>query len=65
MEFINKMKSFKSLIGAFVASIAGVNALLTPVNETVKTLVLLDNWATVETHSHFFDHIRETLGHEL
>ena len=30
-----------------------------------KTLVVLDNWATVESHSMFFDHVRDTLGHNV
>lgn len=25
--------------------------------EIIKTLVVLDNWATIETHSVFFDHL--------
>ena len=28
-----------------------------------KTLVLLDNWATIETHSVFFDHLKSEIGH--
>ena len=28
------------------------------------TLVLLDNWATIETHSMFFDHMRQ-MGHQV
>ena len=27
-----------------------------------KTLVILDTWATIETHSIFFDHIRKMGG---
>ena len=34
-------------------------------NQAVKTLVLLDDWATVETHSIFFNHLAKTIGHEL
>jgi hypothetical protein len=35
-----------------------------------KTLVLLDSWATIETHSIFFDHIKGSreqgkLGHDV
>ena len=30
-----------------------------------KTLVLLDNWATIETHSIFFDHLRSEIGHQV
>ena len=31
-----------------------------------KTLVIVDDWATVETHSIFFDHIgKGKLGHEI
>ena len=27
--------------------------------------MLLDDWATVETHSILFDHVKNTLGHEI
>ena len=30
-----------------------------------KTLVVVDDWSTVETHSVFFDHIRSALGHKI
>jgi len=30
-----------------------------------KTLVLLDDWATTESHSMFFDHVRTNLGHQV
>jgi hypothetical protein len=30
-----------------------------------KTLVLLDDWSTISTHETFFDHISETLNHEV
>lgn len=33
--------------------------------QITKTLVLLDNWATQETHSLFFKYIQDTLGHEI
>lgn len=35
------------------------------VEKKTKTLVLLDSWATIETHSHMFDYLRKTLGHEV
>ena len=41
----------------------GVNAGLISEEEVTKTLVVLDNWATVETHSMFFAHLKDTLGH--
>ena len=30
-----------------------------------RTLVLLDNYATIETHSLFFRHLEDKLGHHL
>ena len=30
-----------------------------------KTLVVVDDWATVETHSIFFSHIKKQLGHKV
>lgn len=33
--------------------------------KNTKTLVLLDNFATIETHSTFFAHLEQKLGHEL
>ena len=30
-----------------------------------KTLVVLDNWATIETHSMFFNHLSQTLDHDV
>lgn len=38
--------------------------LLAPAPKT-QTLVLLDNWATVETHSYFFDHLATQLNHKV
>ena len=35
------------------------------VEKKTATLVLLDSWATIETHSHMFDYIRDTLGHQV
>ncbi len=36
-------------------------------SETIetKTLVLLDNWGTIETHSLFFDHLKSQIGHTV
>lgn len=42
-----------------------VSAKLVPSDQTTKTLVLLDNWATVETHSLFFGHLKDNLGHQM
>lgn len=39
-------------------------ASLIPKKEGIQTLVLLDDWATVETHSLFFDSLRKD-GHNL
>jgi hypothetical protein len=30
----------------------------------IQTLVLLDDWATIQTHSHFFESLRKD-GHEI
>ena len=30
-----------------------------------KTLIVLDNWAIIETHSVFFKHLKDKLGHKL
>jgi thioesterase domain-containing protein len=30
-----------------------------------QTLVVLDSWATIETHSHMFRYLEENLGHNL
>ena len=35
------------------------------VDKKTETLVLLDSWATIQTHSHMFDYLRETLGHKI
>jgi hypothetical protein len=41
-----------------------VNCGIIPQKQGIKTLVLLDNWATIETHSIFFDSLRLD-GHSL
>ena len=51
------MRSIKSVIGVLAAGLTG--ALLTTKKDDSKTLVLLDNWATVETHSIMFDYIKD------
>lgn len=35
------------------------------VEKKTATLVLLDSWSLIETHSHMFDYLRNTLGHEV
>lgn len=32
---------------------------------SVRTLVVLDDWAMIETHSQFFKHLTEDLGHSV
>ena len=34
-------------------------------DRATKTLIVLDDWATVETHSVFFGHIKNKLGHKV
>jgi hypothetical protein len=48
------------LLSALAASPGFIKA-----EKKTKTLVLLDSWATIETHSHMFDYLRESLGHEV
>ena len=45
-----------SLLAGLVASSASAG--LIEEDTTLKTLVLVDDWATLETHSMFFDHVR-------
>lgn len=35
------------------------------VEKKTETLVLLDSWATIETHGHMFDYLKDTLGHHV
>ena len=55
------LKSALTLFACFQSSQAGL------ISEEVitKTLVVVDNWATLETHSVFFSHIRDVLGHKI
>ena len=57
----------KSLYRAFIAGITTQMAWAGLIKEdtATKTLVLLDDWATIETHSMFLKHIQEKLGHEV
>lgn len=54
---------------AFVVSVAAASVVsaggLIKQDTATKTLVLLDDWATIETHSILFDHVMGTLGHQL
>ena len=56
-----KIRAFASLLGLASTVKAG----LISEQKVTKTLVLVDDWATVETHSLFFDHVRSNLGHEI
>ena len=65
------MKSLKRDFACFIAAISlsffatqSSGKLISDATQT-KTLVLLDNWATKETHSIFFNHLANTIGHEL
>ena len=42
-----------------------VSAGILPTKQGIRTLVLLDSWATIETHSIFFDTLRRDGGHTL
>jgi P2-related tail formation protein len=47
------------------ACLVGVQAGLISEEHVTKTLVVLDNWATIESHSVFFSHITDKLGHQV
>ena len=57
-------KHYRAFITGLAAAIS-VNAGLISDERATKTLVLVDDWALIETHSAFFDHIRSDLGHEI
>ena len=42
---------------------AMVKAGLISEEKVTKTLVVVDEWSAIETHSLFFDHVRVMLGH--
>lgn len=54
--------SFKFLILASAILFASCGII--PKKEGIKTLVLLDNWAIIETHSIFFDTLKHN-GHTV
>jgi len=56
------MRRFASLF-ACLGSVASGG--LISEEHVTKTLVVLDNWATIETHSMFFNHIKDKLGHHI
>jgi hypothetical protein len=59
------MKIFRSWIGRACTLVAAVSAKFVAEDDEVKTLVLLDNWATIETHSTLFDHLKNSIGHKV
>lgn len=62
------MRNFVSLLltglGAATGAEQGWTKMIDESNLS-RTLVVLDNWATVETHSRFFDHLSHDLEHEV
>ena len=58
--------SKKALFGVFmlVGLLGMAHLSIIPFKDNKKTLVLLDSWATIETHSIFFDVLRRA-GHTL
>ena len=61
------MKIFgkSGILSLFACFLQGTNAGLISEEEVTKTLVVLDNWATIETHSMFFSHLKDKLGHQV
>ena len=58
------MKISSAALLAACLLLSGASAGLLPQKEGIQTLVLLDDWATIETHSVFFDSLRKD-GHSL
>lgn len=56
---------YRAFVTCFTAGAAVVQAGLISDERATKTLVVVDDWATIETHSVFFNHIKESLGHEI
>lgn len=48
-----------------VGLLSPLQAKLISQEDITKTLIVLDNWATIETHSVFFSHLKDKLGHKL
>jgi hypothetical protein len=56
------------MIKSLISSVALCNlaqASIAESNNPSRTLVLLDSYATIETHSLFFRHLEDKLGHHL
>lgn len=49
------------LISAGISMLAAVSA----ATNKIQTLVVLDSWATIETHSVIMKYLEEKLGHQL
>ena len=57
--------TYRAFLGGLLALSQLAVANLIKEDNATKTLVVVDDWATVETHSVFFDHIRNKLGHKV
>ena len=59
------MKAIKQISSvAFLLVLSTASASLIPRKQGIQTLVLLDDWATIDTHSIFFESLRRD-GHNL
>lgn len=58
------MTSVSSIFLILFAFVFITNCGIIPKKEGIKTLVLLDNWATIETHSIFFESLKQS-GHSI
>jgi Oligosaccharyltransferase 48 kDa subunit beta len=56
--------SYFATLFLFLYSSSTTKASLIPKKEGIQTLVLVDDWATLESHSIFFDSLRKD-GHKL
>jgi hypothetical protein len=62
---ILKDMSSQFLLLLSLLALSQVHSSILPTKQGIRTLVLLDSWATIETHSIFFDTLRRDGGHTL
>ena len=60
-----KAATYRAFLSSLLALSSLTSGKLVKEDTATKTLVVVDDWATVETHSRFFSHIKDTLGHKL
>lgn len=61
---VGMKRAVRSAVTAFTLGL-GCQAKFVSENLETKTLVLLDDWSTIGTHSIFFDHLKNQIGHTV